>query len=84
MQTITLGAVKFYFLNAGENLTQEHIYGTYAVAIVRVYVIWPRGNKWDLRYRNGKEWSVISNNLFDSEYEAFNFANEHLMKDASH
>ncbi len=44
MRTLTIGAVKFYFLKAGEKLTQEHIYDAYAVAIVRVYVIWPRGN----------------------------------------
>lgn len=45
MRTPTLGAVKFYFLKAGEKLTQEHVYGTYTAAIVRLYVIWPRGNK---------------------------------------
>ena len=78
MRPLTIGAVKFYFLKAGEKLTQEHIYGTYSAAIVHVYAIWPRGNKWDVKYRKGKKWIVISNNLFDSEYDAFNFVNEHL------
>lgn len=78
MRTLTLGAVKFYFLKAGEKLTQEHVYGTYAAAIVRLYVIWPRGNKWDVRYRKGKEWIEISEVLFVSEHAAFEMANEHL------
>lgn len=61
-------------MNRGEKLTDKEIYGS-----GKVYVIWPRGDKWDLRFKRSQEWEVIHDGLFDTENAAFLFAHQHLV-----
>lgn len=66
MRTFTMSATNFYFMNRGEKLTSHQ---QFAASIM--YVIWPRGKKWDLRYKRHNGWEEIHSGLFESENEAF-------------
>jgi hypothetical protein len=79
MRTFTMSATNFYFMNKGEKLTTDHQFAASAI-----YVIWPRGGKWDLRYKRHNGWEEIHNGLFESENEAFVFAHQHLIDTEKH
>ncbi len=51
MRTFTMSATNFYFMNRGEKLTVQQMYSNGTI-----YVIWPRGEKWDLRYKRDNGW----------------------------
>lgn len=72
MRTFIMSAINFYFMNRGEKLTTHQQF-----AASTMYVIWPRGGKWDLRYKRHNGWEEIHNGLF--EIEAFVFAHQHLI-----
>ena len=76
MRTFSMSATNFYFMNRGEKLTVQQMYSAGTI-----YVIWPRGEKWDLRYKRHKGWEEIHNGLFDTENEAFLFAHQHFIDD---
>lgn len=76
MRTFTMSATNFYFMNRGEKLTTHQQF-----AACTIYVIWPRGDKWDLRYKRHNGWVEIHHGLFESENEAFVFAHQHLIDD---
>lgn len=77
MRRFTSGAT-FYMLDAGEVLTKAELNHTYYPAD---FVIWPRGNKWDVRENTIRGWEPITDRLFDSENEAFNFAYDNYCAD---
>lgn len=74
MRKLISAGIAFYMLDSGEKLTQIHgdRYG------IPGYVIWPRGDKWDVRWYNN-EWVEITDHQFDTENAAFNFAYEHFV-----
>lgn len=70
MRSFTSGGMAFYMLGEGERLpdVRGNRYGNLG------YVIWPRGDKWDVRRMGLRGWEKIADRLFDTENEAFNFA----------
>lgn len=75
MRKFSMSASTFYFMDRGEKLTETEVYSGGG----RQYVIWPRGDKWDLRYRWGQDWETLHPSLFETENDAFLFAHEHLI-----
>lgn len=73
MRKFVSAGVAFYMLDRGEKLTKNEIYHRYDPAR---FVIWPRGDKWDVMECVGSEWVRLSDSLFASENEAFVFAYE--------
>ena len=71
MRKFVSGGAAFYMLDAGERLTKNEVFHRYHPAR---FVIWPRGNKWDVREMGLHGWEKITDKLFDSENEAFVFA----------
>ncbi|WP_048784317.1 hypothetical protein [Pantoea vagans] len=71
MRKFVSAGAAFYMLDKGERLTKCELFHRYDP--VR-FVIWPRGDKWDLLERVGNEWLRLTDRLFDSENEAFVFA----------
>jgi len=78
MRKFVSAGVAFYMLDPGEQLTKHEVYHRYDPAR---FVIWPRGDKWDVRQRVGKEWMAISDQLFDTENAAFNCAYDHFLNE---
>lgn len=72
----TSGAATFYLMQGGERLQKHHIYGDYN----QIYVVWPAGEKWAVRFRWGKGWEEITDSKFSTQNEAFNFAYDHYLK----
>lgn len=66
-----VSGVAFYMLDPGERLTNAELYHRYHDCR---FVIWPRDGKWDVREMGFRGWDKITDRLFDSENEAFNFA----------
>lgn len=71
MRKFVSAGTAFYMLDKGEKLTKNELYHIYHP--VR-FVIWPRGDKWDVMERVGNDWVRLTDRLFDSENEAFVFA----------
>lgn len=76
MVTFISGAATFYMMQAGERLQEHHIYGDYN----QIYVVWPAGEEWAIRFRWGKGWEEITDSKFPTQDEAFNFAYDHYLK----
>lgn len=76
MRKLISCGVAFYMLGRNEKMPQ--IYGdSYGIP---GYVIWPRNcGKWDVRWYSQQEWEEITDQLFDTENVAFNFAYEHFL-----
>lgn len=66
MRMFTMSATNFYFMNRDEKLTSHQ-----QLAASAMYVIWPRGGKWDLSYERHNGWEEIHYGLFERENEAF-------------
>ncbi|ORM69112.1 hypothetical protein HA51_12635 [Pantoea rwandensis] len=66
-------------MERGEKLTFQAIWRDPG----EMYVLWPRGEFWDVRYkqvRHGKlEWKPIADKLFSGENEAWQFAYEYSL-----
>jgi hypothetical protein len=76
MKVFSCQGFKFYFLQHGEKLPNIYASGNFTGG----YVIWPRNSgKWDVRYKFSKDWEEITDKIFDSENEAFQFAYEHYL-----
>lgn len=77
MRYFRTGTTTFFFLKEGQRLKWSEVYEA-----GEAYAIWPRGDKWDARFYSwdSKGWKKISNQLFDTDGEAFRFAHEHYLK----
>lgn len=73
MRTFISGGVNFYFLSPGEKVPEPD------GGFIGAYAIWQReDDKWDVRWCRGSvKWQEITNQYFDTENEAFNFAYDH-------
>lgn len=71
MRKFVSAGAAFYMLDKGEKLTKHEIFHRYDP--VR-FVIWPRRDKWDVLECVGNEWVRLTDELFDTENEAFVFA----------
>jgi len=78
MRTFTTYATTFYYMNKGEKLSVEQMFST-----CTIHVIWPRGIKWDLRYKRHNGWEEMHNGLFGTENEAFLLAHQHFIEDGA-
>ncbi|MDT0176913.1 hypothetical protein Q9R34_12795 [Enterobacter sp. BRE11] len=78
MRKFVSAGAAFYMLDRGEKLTKKELFHRYDP--VR-FVIWPRGDKWDVLERVGNEWFRLTDELFDSENAAFVFAYEKFCDD---
>ncbi|WP_336795696.1 hypothetical protein [Erwinia aphidicola] len=80
MRRITINGAVFMFMDRGEKLTEADTLPRNGVPDGR-YVLWPRGDQWDVRYlvvgSGGNEWRVIANHLFPNEGTAWQAALEH-------
>lgn len=73
MRKFVSAGAAFYMLDPGERLTKHEVYQRYHP--VR-FLIWPRRGQWDVLERVGNEWVRLTDQLFDTENEAFVFAYE--------
>lgn len=79
MKSFFSAATAFYMLSEGERLNERALNPDYN----RMYVIWPAGGGWKVRHKWVRDWEAITDNIFKSENEAFNFAYSHLLSDRS-
>lgn len=77
MRWYTLNSALFLFLERGEKLTRDAIWNDSWGPHNR-YVIWPRGEYWDVRFKrveNGKlDWEALADKPFANEQEAWQAA----------
>lgn len=59
-------------------LTKAELFHSYYPAR---YVIWPKGDKWDVQEYTIRGWEHITDKLFDTENEAFVFAYDKYCND---
>ena len=78
MRKFVSSGAAFYMLDRGEKLTKNELFHRYDP--VR-FVIWPRGDKWDVLERVGNEWVRLTDQLFNSENAAFVFAYDKFCDD---
>lgn len=80
MRRITINGAVFMFMARGEKLTEADKLPRNGVPDGR-YVIWPRGDQWDVRYlvvgSGGNEWWAIANHIFLNESAAWQAAFEY-------
>lgn len=81
MRVVSLNGAAFIFLQRGERL-KENEGLTHNKFPDRRYVLWPRGDGWDVRvklYHLGKvNWEPVGESLFSNEDAAWQAAFEHL------
>lgn len=86
MRYVSINGAVFIFLQRGEKL-KENDGLTLNGFPDRRYVLWPRGECWDVRvkiFHSGKvSWEPISENLFITEEMAWQEAIGHWMSSAS-
>lgn len=77
MRRITINGAVFMFMARGEKLTEADTLSRNGVPDGR-YVIWPRGDQWDVRYlmvgSGGDEWLSIADQPFPDEATAWQAA----------
>lgn len=77
MKKISINGALFLFMARGEKLTEDAIWNE-AWGPHNRYVLWPRGEFWDVRLKkveNRKlEWLQIADNPFSDENEAWQAA----------
>ncbi|WP_236316477.1 hypothetical protein [Enterobacter hormaechei] len=82
MGKISLNGAVFIFMARGEKLQDSDAFPSNGTPDQK-YVLWPRGEGWDVRYlkfgSKGGEWMHIAENLFANEAEAWQGAYDHWM-----
>lgn len=80
MRRITINGAVFMFMARGEKLTEADTLPRNGVPDGR-YVLWPRGDQWDVRYlvvgSGGNEWRAIADQQFSNEECAWQAAFTH-------
>lgn len=76
MKKFIVGGTIFYMLSAGERMQSNDIDHDCS----RHYIIWPVNESWRIKYRWGDKWDNITDQKFDTENAAFNFAYDHYIK----
>ncbi|WP_276642635.1 hypothetical protein [Siccibacter turicensis] len=86
MRRLSLNGALFMFMERGEKLTDDAIWNDRWGSGNR-YVLWPRGEYWDVRFKQVKktklEWLPVADKLFANESEAWQAAYadwEHKLK----
>ena len=83
MRRISLNGALFMFMERGEKLTHETIWNDRLGPDNR-YVLWPRGEYWDVRFKHVKnnklEWLPVADKIFTNENEAWTAAYSHWQK----
>lgn len=80
MRYISINGAVFIFLQRGEKLKENEGLPLNGFPDRR-YVLWPRGDYWDVREKvfsaKGMEWLPISESLFENEHDAWQSAYSH-------
>lgn len=83
MRRIIINGAVFMFMARGEKLKKSDHFSCNKEPDDR-YVLWPRGQGWDVRYlvfgSSGVEWLQIADNIFADEPEAWQAAFSHWME----
>jgi hypothetical protein len=83
MGKISINGAVFIFMAKGEKLKESDAYPSNGTPDQK-YVLWPRGEGWDVRYlefgSNGIEWLPIAETIFADEPEAWQAAYGHWME----
>ncbi|MFB4762696.1 hypothetical protein ACE3JZ_14145 [Enterobacter hormaechei subsp. steigerwaltii] len=83
MGKISISGAVFIFLARGEKLKDSDYFPSTGMPDQK-YVLWPRGEGWDVRYlefgTRGIEWLPIAEQLFANEPEAWQAAYGHWME----
>jgi len=83
MRRISINGALFMFMKRGEKLTHDAIWND-AWGPQNRYVLWPRGEFWDVRFKNVEgrklEWLQIADEPFANENEAWQAALTHWEK----
>ena len=86
MRYISINGAVFIFLQRGEKLKENEGLPLNGFPDRR-YVLWPRGEYWDVRekvfHSGGLSWEPVANELFSDEDSAWQAAINHLMVKAS-
>jgi len=73
MRRVSINGALFMFMARGEKVTHDAIWNE-ALEPSNRYVLWPRGESWDMRFKNldnrNLEWLPIADNLLGSENDA--------------
>ncbi|ENK5370236.1 hypothetical protein AB3U61_003611 [Enterobacter hormaechei] len=82
MRRISINGAVFMFMDRGEKLKDSDWQPSNGLPDSK-YVLWPRGEGWDVRYLvfglEGVEWLSITKTLFADEAEAWQMAYGHWM-----
>lgn len=82
MGKISINDAVFIFMAKGEKLKDSDVFPSNGTPDQK-YVLWPRGEGWDVRYlvfgSKGIEWLPISESIFTDESEAWQSAYGHWM-----
>lgn len=74
MRCLISNGVRFYMLDAGEHYPDPHVRNDYAGA----YAVFPHGGRWWVQIHEIPDyWINLTEQTFETENEAFNFAYEH-------
>lgn len=76
MKCFKSGGVKFYMLSPGESYPDPFANNEY----VGAYVVFFHEGRWWAQIHELKVWRNLTDQTFDTENEAFNFAYEHYGK----
>lgn len=86
MKRVSINGALFLFMSRGEKLTEQAIWNE-SLGPHNRYVLWPRGEFWDVRFKmveNGKlEWLPVADKPFSNESEAWQAAYNHWEKQLS-
>ncbi len=75
MKTFITSATAFYTFAPGEPFSSDRL----NTDINRMYVVWPEGEVWRVKYRFHRGWEEITVQRFDTENAAFCFAYDHFL-----
>lgn len=77
MKTFKTGGVKFYMLAAGEPYPDPNADNQY----VGAYAIFPYEGKWLAQIHSKGSWLDLTDQRFDTENSAFNYAHDHYLSE---
>lgn len=75
MKTFKSGGVKFYMLAEGEGYPDPHADNQY----VGAYAVFPYEGKWCAQIHERNTWLDLTEQRFETENIAFNFAYDHYL-----
>ncbi|WP_225760291.1 hypothetical protein [Leclercia sp. Marseille-Q4284] len=76
MKKFIVGGTIFYMLSPGERVQSNDI----DYDCTRHYIIWSVDDSWHIKYKFSQGWENITEQNFETENAAFNFAYEHFQK----